>query len=119
MDIADFNRRWLQEWTNKSVAGVASFYHPDVTYFDENVPAGLQGKAALEAYLPLVFAQVPDWVYFPDEVWSVENGFCGRWYMDLGTAPDIMKLRGFDFVLLKDDLIIFNEVYTHRFPPAA
>lgn len=114
MDVADFNRRWLQAWTDKSVDGVMAFYHPDITYFDENVPNGLQGGEALRAYLPQVFASVPEWDYQPEEVWEIEGGFCGRWYMDLGTGDQAMRLRGFDQVLIKDGLIVHNEVYTHR-----
>lgn len=117
MDIADFNRRWLKEWTDKSVDGILAFYHPDVAYFDDNLPAGIKGTAALRPYLVELFAQVPEWDYQPEEVWEIEGGYVGRWYMDFGTGKDAIRMRGFDQCFLKDGLIIHNEVYTHKFPP--
>lgn len=116
MDIRDFNRRWLQAWGDKSIAGVLSFYHPDCRYFDSEVADGLSGTAALEAHLQQMFAKLPEWQYQPDAVWPIEGGFCGRWYLDLGRGADAMRLRGFDFVQLQGDRIIFNEVYTHALP---
>ncbi|MGE4322658.1 MAG: nuclear transport factor 2 family protein [Sphingobium sp.] len=119
MDIADFNRRWLQEWTNKSVEGILAFYHPDILYFDENLPAGIQGMDALRAYLNDFFPQVPEWDYRPEAVWAIEGGFVGRWYMDFGTGAEAIRIRGFDQCILKDGLIVHNEVYTHKYPPQA
>ncbi|MCW1381648.1 nuclear transport factor 2 family protein [Novosphingobium sp. KCTC 2891] len=118
MDIEDFNRRWLEQWTAKSVDGVLSFYHDDIEYYDEGVPAGLTGKAALGAYLTALFAQVPEWSYAPEWLQTIDGGFIGRWYMDMGTGAEAIRMRGFDHCKLKDDLIVFNEVYTHKFPPA-
>lgn len=114
MDIVDFNRRWLQAWTDKDVPGLLGFYAQDTRYFDPQVPQGLTGHEALGAYLTGLFAATPPMTYTPEEVWSAEGGYCGRWYCVVGAdqkaAPAI---RGFDFVQLKGELITFNEVYTH------
>ena len=64
--------------------------------------------SALRAYLAQMFPHVPEWKYNPDEIWPNEQGFCARWFLDMGGA----RMRGFDFVILKDGLIQHNEVYT-------
>ncbi|GBH32961.1 nuclear transport factor 2 family protein [Sphingobium xenophagum] len=114
IDIAAFNRAWLEAWTVKSVDRILAFYHPDIAYYDDAAPGSVHGHEALRALLDQVFAATPGWVMHPDAVWPIEGGFCGRWYMDLGEGPEAVRLRGFDHCLLRDGLIVHNEVYTHR-----
>jgi hypothetical protein len=51
-------------------------------------------------------------------VWDVDGGYCGRWYLDAGEGEAAMRMRGFDFVQMRDGRISFNEVYTHTLPAA-
>lgn len=114
LDIEDFNRRWLQAWSDKDVPALLTFYAEDCTYFDQQVARGITGHAALKAYLEGLFAAVPPMRYDPDEVWETPNGFCGRWYCVVGddqTAAPAM--RGFDLVVIRDGRIAHNEVYVH------
>lgn len=114
MDIADFNERWLQAWSNKDVEHLLTFYAPDCQYVDQQVPHGLSGHEPLRAYLTGLFAATPPMRYDPDETWVTESGFCGRWLCVMGDDPKAEPaLRGFDLVVIKDGLIALNEVYTH------
>lgn len=114
MDIVDFNRRWLQAWTDKDVAGLLRFYSADTRYFDMQVPQGLTGREALGGYLQGLFAATPPMAYHPDEVWAADGGFCGRWYCVIGEdAKAAPAMRGFDLVQLRGDEIVLNEVYVH------
>lgn len=114
MDVVEFNSAWLAAWSRKDTAALLDFYHPETRYFDAQAPAGLTGHDALRQYLDGLFAATPPMTYTPDEVWSIEGGFCGRWICTM-TLPDGTSryLRGFDLVQLRDDRIILNEVYTH------
>jgi hypothetical protein len=115
MDIADFNHRWLQAWTDKDVPRLLTFYAPDAAYFDPQVPAGLHGREALGGYLQGLFAAMPPAAYNAEAVWAIEGGFCGRWYCTLGPAPKAApQMRGFDMVLLRGEEIAHNEVYVHQ-----
>lgn len=119
MDIVDFNRRWLQAWTDKDVPRLLSFYTADTQYFDPQVPNGLTGREALGAYLTGLFAATPPISYNPEKVWLADGGYCGRWYAVVGTDPKAAPaLRGFDLVQLRGEEISFNEVYTHTLPGA-
>lgn len=120
MDIADYNARWLAAWSAKDVEALLGFYAPDCRYVDQQVPHGLEGHAALRAYLTGLFGATPPMRYDPDEVWPVPGGFCGRWYCVIGEdAKAAPALRGFDLVILKGDRIVLNEVYVHPLAAAA
>jgi ketosteroid isomerase-like protein len=112
MDLADFNARWLQAWTDKDVERLLGFYAEDTRYFDPQTAGGLTGHEPLRAYLTQLFASTPPMTYAPDEVWPTADGFCGRWYctVDGAAAP---ALRGFDLVVLRGEKIALNEVYVH------
>ncbi len=113
MDIARFNADWLAAWTSKDVPALLGFYAEDCTYFDPQVPAGITGHEALRGYLTQLFGATPPMTYTPEEVWTIDGGFCGRWYCSVEGAG---RLRGFDMVLLRDDRIAHNEVYVHQLP---
>ena len=112
-DIVQFNADWLQAWSDKDVERLLSFYADDADYIDPQVPAGIKGQDALRAYLTQLFAALPTTLYTPDEVWPIDGGFCGRWYLDAGEGDAAARMRGFDYVQLRDGKISFNEVYTH------
>jgi hypothetical protein len=114
VDIEDFNRRWLQAWTDKDVPRLLGFYAKNTVYRDPQTAAGLTGQAALGAYLEGLFGATPPMRYDPDEVWPTPNGYCGRWYCTI-SPPDgpATYMRGFDLVVLEGDQIVLNEVYVH------
>ena len=114
MDLEDFNRRWLQAWSDKDVPGLLEFYAADIAYFDPQTATGLKGHAALSAYLTGLFGATPPMRYEPDEIWPTPNGYCGRWYCTI-TPPGgpVSYLRGFDLVVIEGDRIKLNEVYVH------
>lgn len=117
MDIADYNARWLKAWSDKDTDTLLTFYSPGVVYKDGQVPAGITGHDALRAYLDNLWKMTPPMTYVPDETWPIQGGFCGRWVCTI-SLPDggERKMRGFDLVLLADDQITHNEVYTHNLP---
>jgi hypothetical protein len=117
IDVADFNARWLQAWTDKDVERLVGFYAEDCCYLDPQTAQGLNGHAELRPYLTQLFGATPPMRYTPDAVWPTADGFCGRWYcrVDGGAEP---ALRGFDLVVLRGDKIAHNEVYVHTLQPA-
>jgi hypothetical protein len=116
MDIADYNARWLQAWTDKDVPRLVAFYADDCVYKDPQTAGGLTGQAALRDYLTGLFAATPPMTYTPDETWPIPGGFCGRWYCEIGEGGSGGRLRGFDLVILDGDRIALNEVYVHPLP---
>ncbi len=113
-DLERYNADWLQAWTDKNVEQLISFYSSDCVYKDPQTTAGIVGHSALRRYLTGLFSATPPMRYTPDEIWQTHNGYCGRWYCDIGEAGDGGKLRGFDLVILQGDKIAFNEVYVHQ-----
>jgi hypothetical protein len=113
LDIADYNARWLQAWSDKDVETLLGFYAEDCVFKDPQNAQGLTGGVALRSYLEGLFAATPSMTYTPDEVWPIPGGFCGRWYCELGGGG---RLRGFDLVILRGDRIALNEVYIHQLP---
>jgi hypothetical protein len=113
-EIAAYNADWLSAWTAKDVPRLCAFYAEDCVYKDTQTVTGLQGRAALEAYLKSLFAATPAMTYTPDQTWPLAGGFCGRWYC--GIAGVSGRLRGFDLVMLKGREIVLNEVYVHQLP---
>lgn len=121
LDLADFNKRWLQAWSDKDVERLLTFYSDDVRYVDPGVPQGLSGQEALRGYLTTLFASLPATRYDPEEIWLTPVGYCGRWYCVLGDDPKAAPaMRGFDLCVMKGDKIALNEVYVHMLAaPAA
>lgn len=119
MDIEQFNKEWLEAWSAKDTAHLLAFYHPETTYMDPQVPAGLTGHDELRAYLDGLFGMTPLMRYVPNAVWEIDGGFCGRWICTVDLPGGAQRfVRGFDLVLLRDGLISHNEVYTHDLPVA-
>ena len=112
-EITAYNADWLAAWTDKDVPRLAAFYAEDCVYKDMQTAGGLNGRAALTAYLTGLFGATPPMTYTPDEVWPIPGGFCGRWYCDIAGAG---RLRGFDLVILRGREIVLNEVYIHQLP---
>ena len=114
LDLIDYNARWLDAWSQKDVAGLLTFYAPDVLYRDPQTAGGITGHEALGAYLTGLFAAIPPTRYDPHELWATPNGYCGRWYATSSPpgAPQSF-MRGFDLVVLRGDQIVLNEVYVH------
>ncbi len=107
LDLADFNARWLQAWTDKDVPKLLEFYAPDCVYKDPQTAAGITGHEALSGYLTGLFGATPPMTYTPEEIWPTHNGFCGRWYCAIGEGGEAGRMRGFDLV-----------VYVHELPKA-
>jgi hypothetical protein len=116
IDIVAYNAAWLKAWSAKDVDALCGFYADDCVYKDPQTAAGLEGAAALRAYLTGLFAATPPMTYEPDEVWPIPGGFCGRWYCAIGENGSAGRMRGFDLVLLDGDRIKLNEVYVHPLP---
>jgi ketosteroid isomerase-like protein len=120
MDLVKYNADWLKAWSDKDVDTlVERFYAAHVVYKDGQTVKGLDGTAALRAYLTGLFNAMPPTRYDPEEIWvhADGRGYSGRW---LGTMelPEGKKrhFRGFDLVVLDGDKIVLNEVYTHDLP---
>ena len=117
MDLAaleDFNAKWLKAWSDKDVDRLCGFYADDCVYKDPQTAGGLEGNAALRAYLDGLFSATPAMTYTPDEIWPIKGGYCGRWYCDIEGGA---RLRGFDLEILRGDRIALNEVYVHPLAP--
>ena len=113
MDIADFNARWLQAWSDKDVPRLVAFYADDCVYKDPQTAGGITGQAALTEYLTGLFEAMPPTTYTPDETWPIPGGYCGRWYAEMGEGGSAGRMRGFDLVILEGERIALNEVYVH------
>ncbi|MCX8499927.1 MAG: nuclear transport factor 2 family protein [Caulobacteraceae bacterium] len=114
LDLEDFNRRWLQAWTDKDVPRLLGFYSSDTIYADPQTAAGIQGHEALGAYLTGLFGATPPMTYEPHELWATHNGYCGRWFCTISPpGGPVSYLRGFDLVVLEGDKIVRNEVFVH------
>jgi hypothetical protein len=115
LDLADFNKRWLEAWSEKDVDRLLGFYAADVIYKDPQTPQGLTGHASLGAYLKGLFVDTPPMRYDPEEIWATPSGYCGRWYCVIGDDPDAApSMRGFDLCVMDGDgKIAVNEVYVH------
>lgn len=115
-EIVAYNAAWLKAWSDKDIDRLCQFYADDCVYKDPQTVAGLQGNAALRAYLTQLFAATPPMTYEPDEVWPIPGGFCGRWICTIapGEGSAEGRMRGFDLVLMDGDKIRLNEVYVHQ-----
>ena len=116
MDIETFNADWLKAWSDKDVPRLVAFYTEDTIYKDPQTAAGITGHAALRDYLTGLFSATPKMIYTPDEIWATPNGYCGRWYCEMGDGGALGRMRGFDLVVLRGDRIALNEVYVHQLP---
>ena len=116
VSIEPFNADWLKAWTDKDVERLLGFYAENTLYKDPQTAGGIEGQAALRAYLTQLFASTPPMRYTPDETWPIPGGFCGRWYCAIGEKGEHGRMRGFDLVLLDGDRITLNEVYVHQLP---
>jgi hypothetical protein len=112
-EIAAYNAAWLKAWTDKDVDRLCGFYAENCTYTDPQTAGGLEGQAALRAYLAGLFAATPPMTYEPEQTWPIPGGFCGRWYCTIEGAG---RMRGFDLVIMDGDRIRLNEVYVHQLP---
>lgn len=109
--MAAFNEEWLDAWTRKDIPQIAALYTEDCSFMDAATVKGLEGRAALVAYLEKIFPAVPQWHYRSDTLWPIDGGFCARWFCEMEGGR---RLRGFDFVQLRGRQIARNEVYTHE-----
>ena len=112
-ELEQLNADWLAAWTAQDADRVASFYADDCRYFDAQLSEGLEGRDALRTRLAKLFELAPRMEYEPDRVWAVDGGFCSRWLCTIRAGDVEQKLRGFGLVLVRDGVIVHNEVYTH------
>ena len=50
--------------------------------------AGISGHKALGEYLTGLFGAMPPTTYTPEEIWPTHNGYCGRWYAEIGAGAE-------------------------------
>jgi hypothetical protein len=117
-DLEHHNADWLRAWSDKNVELLIGLYSTDCVYKDPQVTNGIIGHSALRRYLEGLFSSTPPMHYAPDQIWPTHNGYCGRWYCDIGEPGNGGKLRGFDLVILQGSKIAFNEVYVHQLTDA-
>ncbi|WP_375501471.1 nuclear transport factor 2 family protein [uncultured Jatrophihabitans sp.] len=111
MDYIEFNRRWLNAWSERDISSlVHTYYHPNIAYRDPLVPDGLHGSEELEKHLVAVFSG-PTTLFAPKVVWPHESGYFGVW---IGTREGEAPLRGLDYCEMKDGKIIHNDLYVHQ-----
>lgn len=110
-ELAALNDEWLDAWTRKDIARIASMYTEDCQFMDSATAKGLKSRAVLVAYLEKMFPMMPAWRYRSDMLWPIAGGFCARWFCEMDGGR---KLRGFDYVHLRGREIAYNEVYTHE-----
>lgn len=71
-----FCARWLPLWTGNRPDALAALYTDDPTYRDPARPEGLRGRAELSAYLSVLLARHPDWVWEAGAVFHWRAGSC-------------------------------------------
>lgn len=117
VDIERHNTDWLAAWSRKDTEALLTFYAENATYKDGQVPAGVTGHVALRNYLSGLFAATPPMAYVPETTWPIPGGYCGRWNCKFRLPNGSQRaIRGFDLVLIEDEKITYNEVYTHILP---
>lgn len=113
-EAKDFSDRWLALWTGNRPEALAAAYAEDAFYRDPGRPGGITGRAALLDYLRRLLARFPDWRWRTDAVFPVEGGFVVRWRATIPVAGAVVEETGMDLVLVRDGLIVRNEVYFDR-----
>jgi ketosteroid isomerase-like protein len=106
--------RWLPLWTGNQPAALIEAYADEVFYRDPARPGGVQGRAALLAYLRALLARFPDWTWAADEVFPLDGGFALRWRATIPVGTTVVRETGLDLVLVADGRITRNEVYFDR-----
>lgn len=109
-----FCARWLPLWTGNRPEALAALYADDAFYRDPARPDGLRGREALLAYLRKLLARNPEWRWEAAETFGVEGGFVLRWRATIPVGGRMVTEEGMDLVLVRDGLIVRNEVYFDR-----
>ena len=111
IDLLQFCRDWLRAWTGNNPDGLLALYHPEVYYSDPANRDGITGKENLGKYLGALLNRNPEWVWRAEELFDVRNGFVVKWHATIPVGEEVVEEKGMDLVILKDGLIIRNEVY--------
>jgi hypothetical protein len=106
--------RWLPLWTGNRPEALIEAYADDVFYRDPARPAGVQGRAALLAYLRALLARNPDWTWEVDEIFPLDGGFALRWRATIPVGGTVVRETGLDLVLVAGGRITWNEVCFDR-----
>ena len=111
---ATFAARWLPSWTGGDADRLLSFYTDDAFYADPAVPAGIRGRASLEAYFGPLLARNPAWVWTHSGSTPIPGGLLNRWHASVPTGASAVELDGVCTVELRDGRIARNEVFFDR-----
>ena len=114
MNYNDFCDRWLAAWTGNRPMELIKFYHPNVFYSDPARREGVIGYKNLIPYFEKLLSLNPKWVWTREEIFLIENGFMVRWSAVIPAGDVTIRETGLDICVLKDGLIIRNEVYFDR-----
>jgi len=113
--LLNFASSWLAAWTERDVGQLLAFYQDGCFYADPAVRKGLQGKQALAGHLYRLFDLYPGWKWEVVELWPTAEGFVLKWQASFGPLPDGIQETGLDIVVLRDGLIVRNEVWFDRY----
>jgi hypothetical protein len=106
--------QWLPRWTGNRPEALIESYAEEVFYRDPARPTGVQGRAALLAYLRTLLARFPDWTWQADEIFPLARGFALRWRATIPVRGAVVRETGLDLVLVDHGRITRNEVYFDR-----
>jgi hypothetical protein len=106
--------RWLPLWTGNRPEALIECYADEAFYRDPARPAGVQGRAALLAYLRALLARFPAWTWEADEIFPCAGGFALRWRATIPVGGTVVRETGLDLVLVAGGRITRNEVYFDR-----
>lgn len=116
VQAAMFAAAWLPAWTGNDPQRLAAFYAPDTYYSDPHVPDGVRGREALTAYLTRLLARHPDWVWTQTGSSPMRDGFVNFWQALIPLDEAELALSGVCLVVLRDGLIVRNQVFFDRSP---
>jgi hypothetical protein len=111
-----FTSRWLPAWTGNDPERLAAFYAEDAVYCDPAVPHGVHGRQEILSYFRRLLRRYPDWVWTNTGARPMPDGFLNYWHAVIPTGGGVVECDGVCTVILRDGLIVRNEVFFDRSP---
>jgi len=113
-ELAD---RFLAAWTSQEVDRVLEIYSPELVYVDPNTRGAVEGRDGMRRYLNKLFAAwTMTWTLreaYPD---GSGDNVAVLWHATFQRAEGgpLVEADGMDLVVVRDGLILRNEVYFDR-----
>lgn len=112
-ELIAFCEKWIDAWYGNRPEHLRNFYSPDAFYRDPHKVDGIKGDELLP-YFQKLLKHNPEWRWEIVEVFPHPTGACVKWKASIPVSGQIVKETGLDILVIKDGLIIRNEVFFDR-----